>query len=107
MMAKKKKSRNGRAAVAARKRELFGEAVQTGEMVRYKCLDCGVEEDIPRSVVEMFDALDDEGDISVAPRFHCEKCDGIMEPLKYAGVHGITYEIVESKDEEIDGDWPL
>lgn len=105
-MGKKKKNRKGRAAVAARKRELLGDTKQTGDMVRYRCLDCGVEEDIPRSVVEMFDALDDEGDISVAPRFDCEKCDGIMEPLKYTGVYGITYEIAESK-EEIDGDWPL
>lgn len=96
-MAKKKKNRNGRAAVEARKRNLFGETAQTGDTVRYKCLDCGVEEEIPRSVVEMFDTLDDEGDISVAPRFDCENCDGVMEPVKYAGVHGITYEIVESK----------
>lgn len=106
-MAKKKKNRSGRAAVAARKRELFGDTIQTGDTVRYKCLECGTEEDIPRSVVEMLDVLDDEGDISIAPRFDCEKCDGIMEPIKYTGVHGITYEIVESKNEETDGDLPL
>lgn len=106
-MAKKKKSRNGRVAVAARKRELLGDCKQAGDAVRYKCLECGIEEDIPRSVVETFDALDDEGDISVAPRFDCEKCEGIMEPLKYAGVHGIMYEIVESKNEESDGNSPL
>lgn len=106
-MAKKKKNRNGRTVVEARKRKLLGDSLQIGDTVRYKCLDCGIEEDIPRNVVEMFDALDDEGDISVAPRFNCEKCDGVMEPLKYKGVHGIMYEIVESKNEETDGDLPL
>jgi hypothetical protein len=106
MMAKKK-NRNGRAAVEARKRRLLGDSSKKGETVRYKCLDCGIEEDIPRSVVEMFDALDDEGDISVAPRFDCEKCDGIMEPIKYEGIHGITYEIVNNKSDEEDNDLPL
>ena len=106
-MAKSKKNRNGRETVKAKKRRLSGDTIQTGKTVRYKCFDCGVEEDIPRSVVEMLDALDDDGDISVAPRFNCKKCDGIMEPLKYTGVHGITYEIVESKIEEDDDDLPL
>lgn len=68
-------------AVEVKRRGLVGEIERTEDAVRYKCLNCGIEEDIPRSVVEMFDALDDEGDISVAPRFDCEKCDGIMEPL--------------------------
>lgn len=60
--------------------------------VRYKCPKCGVEEEIPKSVVEMFDIMDD-GDVSVPPMFKCQKCDGDMQPIKYKGVHGITYEI--------------
>lgn len=85
-MARKKKKRNGKAAVAARKRRLQGDSV------RYKCLECGIKEDIPRDVVEMFDIFDD-GDTSVPPRFDCEKCGGIMEPIEYEGVHGEVYRI--------------
>lgn len=88
-MAKRKKNRSGRAVVEARKRRFQG-----GD-IRYRCLECGIEEDIPRSVVEMFDALDDDGDLSVAPRFDCEKCGGTMEPLEYEGVHGVIYKISE------------
>ena len=106
-MAKKRKNRNGKAAVEARKKSLLGDIEKTGDTVRYKCLNCGVEEDIPKGVVEMFDVLDYDGDLSVAPRFDCEECVGIMEPVKYEGVHGITYEIVESKREENDDDLPL
>jgi hypothetical protein len=88
-MSKKKKNRCGKLAVESRKNKV------QGTTVRYKCLECGIEEEIPRSVVEMFDALDDEGDISVPPRFDCEKCRGLMEPLEYSGVHGIKYKMQE------------
>jgi len=54
-------------------------------------LQCNVEEDIPREVVEYCDAMDD-GDIDVPPRFSCENCGGEMIPKKYKGVHGIQYE---------------
>jgi len=106
-MAKRKKNRSGRVAVEARKRKLFGSIKQAGSTVRYKCPECGAEEDIPRDVVEMFDALDDDGDITVAPRFTCESCEGVMEPLQYTGVHGITYEIIESNADAEDDDLPL
>lgn len=53
-----------------------------------KCLQCNVEEDIPREVVEYCDAMDD-GDIGVPPRFSCENCGGEIMPKKYKGVHGI------------------
>ena len=89
-MSKKKKNRSGRLAVEARKNKILGTTV------KYKCLECGIEEEIPRSVVEMFDALDDEGDISVPPRFDCEKCGGLMEPIEYSGVHGIEYKMKEN-----------
>ncbi len=60
-------------------------------MVRFVCLQCNVEEDIPKEVVEYCDVMDD-GDISIPPRFSCEKCGGEMIPKKYKGVHGIQYE---------------
>lgn len=64
------------------------------ETVRFRCLECDVEEDIPTSVVEML-GFEDAGDISVPPRFDCEICDGLMEPIHYTSVHGITYNIEE------------
>ena len=59
--------------------------------VRFVCLQCNVEEDIPEEVVEYCDAMDD-GDLEVPPRFSCEKCGGEMVPKKYKGIHGIQYE---------------
>ncbi|MDI6707292.1 MAG: hypothetical protein QME73_13735, partial [Bacillota bacterium] len=62
-------------------------------------------EDIPRGVVEMFDALDDEGDLTVPPRFDCEECGGLMEPIEYTGVHGVEYKIADKKEDDEKGDW--
>jgi len=59
--------------------------------VRFICLQCNIEEDIPKEVVEYCDAMDD-GDTTVPPRFSCENCGGEMIPKKYKGVHGIQYE---------------
>jgi hypothetical protein len=59
-------------------------------MVKFVCLDCQVEEDIPRDIVEYCDAIDD-GDIDVPPRFSCENCEGEMIPKNYKGVHGNDY----------------
>lgn len=59
--------------------------------VRFICLQCSIEEEIPQEVVEYCDAMDD-GDIGVPPRFSCENCGGEMIPKKYKGVHGIQYE---------------
>lgn len=64
--------------------------------VRFKCLKCGAEEEIPRDVVEMLD-FQDAGDLIVPPRFECQLCDGLMEPMYYVSVHGITYEMKEKK----------
>jgi len=58
--------------------------------VKYICLDCGIEEDIPGNVVRHFDIID-TGDISEPPRFSCEKCGCEMRPIEYTGVHGIKY----------------
>ena len=62
------------------------------EEVTYICKECGATEKIPKDVVDYFDEMDD-GDISYAPRFTCEKCNGIMEPLHYEGTTGIIYGI--------------
>lgn len=59
--------------------------------ILFRCLGCGCEEKIPRAVVEEFDYMDG-GDLSVPPRFNCEKCSEQMEPVMYKSVHGITYE---------------
>lgn len=86
---KNKKRDKIRAKIKNRKQQ---EKLELKETIRYRCLKCGIEEEIPRGVVETFDIMDD-GDISVPPRFDCEECDGQMEPVEYFGVHGINYEI--------------
>lgn len=62
------------------------------KQILFKCSGCGIEELIPEDVVNYFDTFDD-GDTSVPPRFTCEKCCGLMEPVEYEGIHGITYKI--------------
>lgn len=62
------------------------------QTVRFRCLECGIEEEIPKDIVQMLD-LEDGGDLSVPPRFECEECDGLMEPIHYVSVHGVTYDI--------------
>lgn len=62
------------------------------QTVRFRCLECGIEEEIPKDIVQMLD-LEDGGDLIVPPRFECEECDGLMEPIHYVSVHGVTYDI--------------
>ena len=62
------------------------------KQILFKCTGCGTEELIPEDVVNYFDTFDD-GDTSVPPRFTCEECCELMEPVDYEGVHGITYKI--------------
>jgi hypothetical protein len=62
------------------------------KQILFKCSGCGTEELIPEDVVNYFDTFDD-GDTSVPPRFTCEECCELMEPVEYEGVHGITYKI--------------
>lgn len=40
------------------------------EMVNYICLQCNMAEEIPLSIVQDFDAMDD-GDLTVPPMFAC------------------------------------
>lgn len=62
--------------------------------IMFKCLKCGIEEEIPREMVDYFHEMDG-GDKKVPPRFQCEKCDGIMEPIKYYTKDGICYILEE------------
>jgi len=39
--------------------------------------------------------LQDGGDLLFPPRFDCKECDGLMEPIYYNSVHGITYKFEE------------
>lgn len=72
-MTRKKKNRSGKAAVEARKRKI------TGDKVRYKCTECGIEEDIPRSAIEIIDIFDEGLGM---PEFNCKACKGIMEAIE-------------------------
>ena len=67
---------------------------EKSKMILFKCLGCGLEEEIPREVVEDLDA-NDGGDLSVPPRFGCTKCENQMEPVYYKSVHGIIYDITK------------
>lgn len=58
--------------------------------IKYKCTECDMEEDIPKEVVEYFDVMD-QSNIDEPPCFSCEKCGGIMRPLKYDSVYGKKY----------------
>ena len=74
------------------KKEKNMQKLINNQSVRFRCLECGIEEEIPKDIVQMLD-LEDGGDLSVPPRFECEECDGLMEPIHYVSVHGVTYDI--------------
>ena len=65
-----------------------------GKAIRFVCLQCEIEEDIPQKVLRYFDIMDG-GDSSVPPRFSCKACGGEMRPANYKGVHGQTYTLEE------------
>ncbi len=62
------------------------------EMIPYKCLKCGITENIPREVVEYFDEMD-QSNIDEPPCFSCEKCGGTMRTKEYKGVYGKNYKL--------------
>jgi hypothetical protein len=49
-------------------------------------------EEIPLSVVQDFDVMDD-GDLTVPPMFSCQECGGEMYPEYFKGVHGVEYRL--------------
>lgn len=94
----KKKSRRGRMVVEAKKKRLGLDSV------RYKCLDCGVEENIPKSAIEIIDIFD-EG--LGAPEFECKECKGTMQAMEEEKSNGTIY--IRSVDSSFldDDDIPL
>lgn len=58
--------------------------------VKFKCKKCGIEEDVPKEVVDMLEQADN-GDLRYPPRLRCEKCPGLMEPIDYISKRGIHY----------------
>lgn len=96
-MSKKKKNRSGKAAVEARKRKI------DNNTVRYKCLECGMEEDVPRDAIELIDIFDD-GD--GAPEFDCKSCNGVMLPKEREN-SGETEYIISDGSYLDDDDSPL
>lgn len=94
-MAKSKKKRSGKAAVAAKRHKKSS--------VDYKCIDCGYEEKIPVSALALVEVLDD--DSLGGPTFRCTKCDGTMEPVEER-LHNTEIVIHKEFDEkELEGDW--
>ena len=64
--------------------------------IEYICPKCKAREMIPTNIVEMLDAADQIGvDISIPPRFDCQRCNGKMVPIYYIGVKGRIYEYKE------------
>lgn len=90
-MAKKKSKSKDKIREKIKKEKNMQKRINN-QTVRFRCLQCGIEEEIPKEIVQMLD-LEDGGDLSVPPRFECEECDGLMEPIHYVSVHGVTYDI--------------
>lgn len=95
-MAKSKKNRSGRAVVAAKR--------QKKNRVDYKCTNCGYEEKIPASALEIVEVLDD--DSLGCPTFKCIKCGGSMETTEDESIStsGIVIQ-KEFNEKDLEGDW--
>jgi hypothetical protein len=75
-----------------KKKGKAGKRPDTDPMVQFRCVMCGTEELILKSVVDFFDVMDG-GDPSFPPRFDCQNCAGKMQPVRYVGHDGIVYKI--------------
>ncbi|AGX43639.1 hypothetical protein [Clostridium saccharobutylicum] len=62
------------------------------DIISYKCLKCGITENIPREVVEYFYEMD-QSNIDKRPCFAWEKCGGVMRTKEYNGLYGKNYNI--------------
>ena len=70
---------------------------KNGDEIIFICPKCKTKERIPTDIVEMLDYADQiDVDTSVPPRFACENCDGMMEPIYYIGAKGRIYEYKEN-----------
>lgn len=75
------------------KKKYLKQIASTGKnSVNYICLQCGINEAIPKEVVDEFDQMD-EGNLLDAPRFTCENCGGEMYPEYYKSTHGLEYKL--------------
>ena len=68
---------------------------QNKVFVTFICPKCKIKENVPFQVVDMLDRTDN-GDDRYPPRFNCENCDGLMEPIYYKNYKGVIYEYKES-----------
>lgn len=94
-MAKNKKKRSGREAVAAKRHKKSS--------IEYKCMDCSCEEKIPVNALEMLEVFDDG---LGSPTFKCKSCGGTMEAVEEerAPTSGIVIH-KEFDERELEGDW--
>lgn len=64
------------------------------DLVEFVCTKCGYHLLVPQFIIQeleednIFNGLPS----SVPPQPFCQKCDGIMTPVSYTGIQGITYE---------------
>jgi len=76
-----------------RKLMLSNKKTDNETLILFRCTTCNFEENIPKSVVDFFDIMDD-GDTSVPPRFDCQACSsGLMQPVNYTNNEGISYRL--------------
>lgn len=64
--------------------------------IEFICPKCKIKEQIPFEVVDMMDRYDN-GDPSYPPRFNCEHCNGLMEPIYYKTIKELYTLIKKSK----------
>ena len=62
------------------KRKTKGRQEPSEDSCLYQCELCGVQEEIPKDVLEYFDAID-PGLPGQPATFQCQSCPGIMYPL--------------------------
>ena len=96
-MKKKKKKAKDKVRLKIKEKKKLENRLKE-ETVKYRCLSCGYEEEIPEIVVMEFDLMD-QGDTSVPPRFDCEMCDEQMEPVYYESVHGVIYDMEKKQSD--------
>ncbi len=64
------------------------------DLIEFVCTKCSYTLWVPRFIVQeleednIFNGLPK----SIPPQPFCQKCDGIMTPVSYTGIQGVTYE---------------
>ena len=67
---------------------------QDDDLVEFVCTKCGYRLWVPQFIVQELEEDNIFNDLpsSVPPQPFCQKCDGIMTPVSYTGIQGITYD---------------